>query len=78
MVEPLIIHFIKNKPWKSVCPFSDEWFNYYKKSPFYSDEYYFLFNIDIYEIYDKYLTIGRFLKKTGILSFISIFKRFVS
>lgn len=38
-----IVHYNGQKPWKGACYNFDIWWEYYRKSPFYNQEYYFNF-----------------------------------
>ena len=41
-----IVHYNGQKPWKGLCPNFDIWWEYYRKSPFYDEKFYFKFFFD--------------------------------
>ncbi len=47
------IHFNGNKPWQQYCINFDIWWEYYRKSPFYDDNFYFNFFYDKLDELDK-------------------------
>lgn len=38
-----IVHYNGQKPWKGICVNSDIWWEYYRKSPFFDEKFYFEF-----------------------------------
>ena len=40
---PVMIHFNGHKPWKKYCVNFDIWWEYYRKSPFFNEKFYFDF-----------------------------------
>ncbi len=48
-----IVHYNGQKPWKGYCINFDIWWEYYRKSPFYDEKFYFDFFYYRLNIYDK-------------------------
>ncbi len=48
-----IVHFNGKKPWNDVCINFDIWWEYYRKSPFYNEKYYFDFYYSKLNEYDE-------------------------
>lgn len=38
-----IVHYNGQKPWKGICVNFDIWWEYYRKSPFFDEKFYFEF-----------------------------------
>lgn len=61
-----IVHFNGQKPWKGVCINFDIWWEYYRKSPFYNEKYYFDFfqselnKLDHLTLWKRIKILGRF------------------
>lgn len=52
-LEKGIVHFNGQKPWKGFCVNFDIWWEYYRKSPFYNEKYYFDFYYSKLNEYDE-------------------------
>ena len=48
-----IVHYNGKKPWNDVCINFDIWWEYYRKSPFYNEKYYFDFYYSKLNEYDE-------------------------
>ena len=48
-----IIHYNGHKPWKQYCPHFDVWWEYYRKSIFFEQKYYFDFFVQKMHEYDR-------------------------
>lgn len=52
-LEKGIVHYNGQKPWKGVCINFDIWWEYYRKSPFYDEKFYFNFFYSKLNEYDQ-------------------------
>lgn len=48
-----IVHYNGQKPWKGICVNFDIWWEYYRKSPFYKEKYYFDYYYDRLNLLDQ-------------------------
>ncbi|WP_282038075.1 glycosyltransferase family 8 protein [Saccharicrinis aurantiacus] len=64
--DPHIIHFILKKPWDQPKVFGDLWWQYYKNSIFYDEDYYQTYLVQNSIDIDRHIRIGRILKKFGL------------
>ncbi len=74
--KPSIIHYVFKKPWQHVSLFNDLWWEYYRASNIYDENFYFTEIRKQYNNIDKHLTVGRFLEKIGIYKLALLIKRF--
>lgn len=71
---PSIIHFIIFKPWNSLCAYSDLWWCYYKKTSFYSESDYLIYQHEAYKEINRHVRVGKLLKSLGVYRLIDILK----
>lgn len=72
---PFVVHYTGDKPWKTVRSFGELWWEYYRKSPFFDERTYMLFQKSKYvDLYNNNKII-KLLQKFGVVSLLKSFMK---
>lgn len=58
-----VFHYTGAKPWNKIVPFGDVWWQYYRKSIFYDENFYSQFTKREFHNFNEYLTLGKVVEK---------------
>jgi lipopolysaccharide biosynthesis glycosyltransferase len=75
--DPVVFHYVEHKPWNALAPFNDIWWEYYRKSIFFDDDFYKKYHMYIYSEYIKYHNLFRLLEKFKILRVYDFFVKII-
>lgn len=67
-----VYHYAGIKPWNEPVGFGDIWWEYYRKSNFFSSSFYNSFQIKRYIENNRYMKIGKFMGKLGFIGLIKL------
>ncbi len=71
---PAIIHYTLEKPWKCSRPFGEIWWEHYKNSIFYDDEYYINYQLKAFDHINTHIKVGKMIKRIGLYKLIDFKK----
>ena len=72
---PVVLHYIENKPWNTLVPYNDLWWEYYRKSIFFKDSVYREYQNNIYNKFIKYNFLLTLLDKFRIIQIYKILSK---
>ncbi|WP_068472259.1 glycosyltransferase family 8 protein [Saccharicrinis aurantiacus] len=72
--EPSIFHYILAKPWNEPKLFGDLWWEYYKKSIFFDEDFYCNYLYNNLEL-SRHIRFGKILQRVGVYKMIDFLRR---